>query len=575
MTARPASPPRERRPIEADHPRPAPPAPARRRSRYLYALLAAVALGVAVRAYLVLSEPFPLNDGGLFYVMIEDLRHSGYRLPAFTSYNSANIPYGYAPLGFYVAAALADLTPLGVIDLLRLLPLAVSCLMLVAFVQLARELLDSRAAVLAATAAFALVPRSSTWMLMGGGLTRSFGLLFAMLALREAYMLYSRRDARRILSCALFAGLTVLSHLGTAPFLAFSIVLFFLARGRSWHGVLSSLVVAAGATLVSAPWWLTVVSRHGFAPFLAAGATGGSVFDGPSARYQHLIELMRFGVGSTMEPLFPFIMVLGVLGGIVMVLRGRPLLPIWWVAILLLDHRAGATYTTIPIALLAGVGITRLLLPALARAWSSSAWYRPLDAGVGRLRALAWRSGPPALVLLALLLYCGFAAVTRNADLPGSEGPVLRGLTSDERQAMRWAARAAPPDSRFLVVDGWTWANDRWGEWFPVLGARVAVATVQGSEWLPNGEFERRVENHERLRSCANAGTSCLERWSRRSGTPFTHVYVPTTQDVPCCKALIDSLRASPGYVLSYPGPGAVIFERRNVAATSAADSTP
>jgi hypothetical protein len=76
MTARPASPPRERRPIEADHPRPAPPAPARRRSRYLYALLAAVALGVAVRAYLVLSEPFPLNDGGLFYVMIEDLRHS-------------------------------------------------------------------------------------------------------------------------------------------------------------------------------------------------------------------------------------------------------------------------------------------------------------------------------------------------------------------------------------------------------------------------------------------------------------------------------------------------------------------
>src|SRR3954468_24754441 len=143
--------------------------------RYPVALALAVALGIAVRAYHVLSQDFPLNDGGLFFAMVRDLQAAHYHLPAFTSYNDAGIPYGYSPLGFYLAGLLDDLTPLTLIDLFRWLPLTVSALTVVAFAWLARGLLSSRAAVVVSVLAFSLVPRSFIWMLMGGGLTRSLG----------------------------------------------------------------------------------------------------------------------------------------------------------------------------------------------------------------------------------------------------------------------------------------------------------------------------------------------------------------------------------------------------------------
>jgi len=90
---------------------------------YRQALIAAVLLGAAVRTYHVLSHGFPLNDGGLFFSMVRDLQAAHYRLPAFTSYNDAGIPYAYSPLGFYLAALVNDWTPLSLVDVFRWLPL--------------------------------------------------------------------------------------------------------------------------------------------------------------------------------------------------------------------------------------------------------------------------------------------------------------------------------------------------------------------------------------------------------------------------------------------------------------------
>ena len=245
---------------------------------YALALALAIALGVAVRAYHVLSQDFPLNDGGLFYAMTRDLQAAHYHLPAFTTYNDARIPYGYSPLGFYLAAAVDDLTPLTLLDAFRWLPLAASCLIVVAFAALARTLLASRAAVVAAVVAFALVPRSFVWMLMGGGLTRSLGLLFALVTLRQLVRMYTTRSWRLVPGVAAAAALTVLSHLGTAPFVGFSGLLFLLAYGRTRLAGAMSAAAAVGAAVLSAPWWATVLASHGPGPFIAAGATGGSIF---------------------------------------------------------------------------------------------------------------------------------------------------------------------------------------------------------------------------------------------------------------------------------------------------------
>ncbi|MDO9302752.1 MAG: hypothetical protein Q7T89_15305, partial [Anaerolineales bacterium] len=71
-------------------------------------LFTALLFGAVVRFVPAASNGFPLNDGGMFYTMIRDLQANHYILPQFTSYNFADIPFAYPPLGFYIAASLSD-----------------------------------------------------------------------------------------------------------------------------------------------------------------------------------------------------------------------------------------------------------------------------------------------------------------------------------------------------------------------------------------------------------------------------------------------------------------------------------
>ncbi|MDI3341947.1 MAG: hypothetical protein QJR03_15595 [Sphaerobacter sp.] len=225
-------------------------------------LAAAVLLGLVVRSALVARVSFPINDGGLFFVMIEELRRAHFVLPAFTSYNGDTIPYAYPPLGFYVSALLAEVLGASVIDLLRLVPVAVGTATIVAFNRLARAMVEPVTAA-AATFAFALVPAAFAWPSMGGGITRGFGLLFTVLALDQGYRLYVERQAWRVVPTALFCGLTVLSHPAYTWCLVYSMALLWVWFGRDRASSLLSLLVCLGTLVVSAPWWVTIVVRHG------------------------------------------------------------------------------------------------------------------------------------------------------------------------------------------------------------------------------------------------------------------------------------------------------------------------
>ena len=552
----------------------------RMRARLFFlAIGGAVLLGFVVRAAHVLAADFPLNDGGLFYAMVRDLQNAGYRLPDVTTYNRAGIPFSYAPLGFYVAAFLDDLTPLDLFAVFRFLPLVASGLSVAAFFLLARAMLSSRLAVVVAVFAFALIPRSFVWMLMGGGLTRSLGLLFALLALHQVYLLYTRREGRFILSAALFAGLTVLSHLETASFLAYSIVIFFLAYGRHRHGLVSSAAVALGTLAFTAPWWAAVLAEHGLAPFLAAGATGGTIFTGGLVRSDIVWSLVRFGASN--EPLFPLIGTLALLGVLACLAARSYLLPAWWVTIILLDWRAFKTFTTVPIALLAGIGVVSILAPFMTRlpgqlAAGSQALRRLNDDRPARpwpdhaLRALTL-----PLLLIFFLCYATFSALATGSAV-GGEVPFLVSLSRDERAAMQWVAYNTPPRSRFLILTGSGWPTDKTSEWFPVLASRQSVATVQGYEWLPNGAFDRQIDVYDQAQGCALRASVCIGAWSKEWGIPFTHLYVPKTPAGQCCTTLLFSVGDDPAYDLVYDGPGATIYTRRtNGPSTPAARSDP
>ena len=204
---------------------------------YALAIAGAVALGFLVRAGFVLGSGFPLNDGGLFYQMVRDLQHAHYAIPDTTTYNGDSLPFVYPPLGLYLAAMLNDVTGMGLATVFRVVPLVASTLTIGAFFLLARDMLKSRVAVIAAVFVFAVVPRSFLWLIMGGGVTRSFGLLFALLTMHAAHAMYTRADRRYAALAALFAALAFLCHIEMAWFAAFSSGLFFLAYGRNRAGV--------------------------------------------------------------------------------------------------------------------------------------------------------------------------------------------------------------------------------------------------------------------------------------------------------------------------------------------------
>lgn len=530
---------------------------------YQVGVAAAITLGVAVRAAHVLRHPFPLNDGGMFYAMTRDLQAAHYRLPDVTSYNGAGIPFAYPPFGFYVAALLNDLTPLGLFSIFRFVPLVATCLTLVAFFLLARGLLPRRDAVVASVFAFALIPRSAIWLLMGGGLTRAFGFMFALFAMRQVHQMYVHRSWRRLPGALILSVLTVLSHVETGWFLAFSIGLFWLAYGRNRQGALASLALAGGVLALSAPWWATVVSHHGIGPFLAANSSGGSVFSSGHVRTDVLLATLR--LVSTSEPFFPLLGTLGLLGVVAALASGRWLLPVWWLSIILLEARAFPTFTTAPVAMLAGIGLTEVLLPAVSRLAGgngasprAATRFRWSDRLLGGARSA---SGPVIVVGALLLCYTVPAALITKPGFAG-ESAYLVSLSREERDAMRWVAEETPPSSRFLLVTGEGWASDRNSEWFPVLAERESVATVQGTEWLPHQSYAIHVRAFDEAHECGYRTAECLEQWSADSRATFDYVYIPRTRAGQCCWTLVTSLRADPNYSLVYDEDGATIFSR-------------
>jgi hypothetical protein len=386
-------------------------------------------------------------------------------------------------------------------------------------------------------------------MVMGGGLTRSLGLLFALVTLRQLVRMYTTRSWRLVPSVAVAAALTVLSHLGTAPLVAFSGALFLLAYGRHQKAVLMSAVAAIGAAVLSAPWWGTVLAYHGPGPFIAAAATGGSIFR--ALNPADVVETLAHSGLGTGESVLALIGMLGALGFFYAMTMGDWVLPAWWITIIVMDARQGSTFATIPISMLAGVAVVHLLLPAMRRPLGVTLRRNP-----GRAR---WT---PAALLALFVVFSAATALTRSPKVVGGL-PDLVGLSPGERQAMAWVERETPASARLLVVAGTPWEIDKNSEWLPVLARRVSVATVQGYEWRPLGQFARKKREYIELQGCAWWVSACLTTWSRATGVGYTHVYLPKPAHGDCCRMLRYSLDRDPEYRLVYDGPGAALYARR------------
>lgn len=501
-----------------------------------------VCYALLVRLPAVMRVDFPLNDGGLFLRMVQELQSNGYILPAATHYNELDIPFAYPPLGFYLTGLVATASGMPLIDVFRFLPVVVAVACVVAFYALARTMLPHRLTAFAATLAYAVVPPSYLWLIMGGGITRAVGSFFSLLALRQAYLLFTAPHRRHIILLVLWFSLTTVSHLESLVLVGYSMMLFAFVFRRTL-GAVASLVVVGGASIViTVPWWGTVLAYHGLAPFLAVPGSG----DPWSVRLVQLLSLQVSGES------FPVIGSLALLGVIACVGTKRLLLPGWLLLAFLLPTRAADQRAVVPLAMLAAIGLVDVVIPLVA------------PVAKRQLAALPKPSQHPQATVTLIII--GLLALLSSFT---AAWPLHQSLTLGERSTMQWIARSTPPDSRFLVVTGEFWAMDRTAEWFPVLANRVSVATVQGTEWLTRTGFTYALERHEALQKCATVHIECVEQWAQTYDADFTHLYVnkrprrPNPAAAPCCQAVLLTLRDSPRYQLIFDSPEAAVYAAR------------
>ena len=508
----------------------------------------AILFGVLIRLYAAWKASFPMVDGGMFLTMARDLQASHYLLPAITSYNNIQIPYAYPPLGFYLLAGINDLFNISLLSLLKWLPAIFSSLTIPAFSLLAHCTLKTNYRAALATLIFALTPQAFEWQLMGGGLTRSLGALFAILVVYFAIRMFQEKSLKMMAGTILMGALTIYSHPEWALQAATASFLVWWFFGRNRVGTIQALAAVIGILALTAPWWDVIAVRHGLGTFLVASQTpqGGWLFWWPLAT-------MNF-TGSTNI----LVAGLGLIGIFICLKNKEYFLPAWVIACFLVDMRSANHVVPIQLALLATVTLREMVFP----------WFLvPRSNEIGKVPVV--KNAFHNRLCQALMVFL-FIALLSNSFTSVSNLAVFNVLQVQERQAMEWVRENTPADSHFVAIG---WMDSPWvsplTEWFPALSERYNLTTVQGREWLPGDQnVNPWIDNFEAIQSCQYQTIACLENWSVSHGEPFDYIYIslqnPTDPSGTIrLSSLYLSLSASQNYKLVYDGSTIKIYWRR------------
>ncbi|HSJ90255.1 MAG TPA: glycosyltransferase family 39 protein [Anaerolineales bacterium] len=487
-------------------------------------LIFAVALGTFLRFNPTLLAGFAINDGGMFAVMVDDLKTSHYRLPLFTTYNHLQIPFAYPPLGFYLGRIAADLFGWSAAQTVRWVPALIASLSIPAFYLLASRLLNDRYRAAISTLFFALMPRALSWYVMGGGLTRSPGQFFMLLTLATVVRIYKEQRKADVFWAGLFGGLAVMSHPEAAVHTFISALFLWLMLSRKRTTLLQSLLVGLTVLVVSAPWWGTVIHYHGLAPLLNGAATGQKAL-----AVFHLLFFV-----FTEEPYATVIAILGLVGLAHQLLQKQYLLPLWLALPFFVEGRSAAGPAAIPLAMLAAIGLVEVLFRGLGlRQDGTTTRAEPHPAGTA-----SPASDPvPAAernIWIYLALYLLFSAYQVGFQLSSAT------LYPPDRQAMEWVRKNTPAEARFLVLTGTSSVScDSVLEWFPALTGRQSLLTVQGTEWTQGANFNNYVRSTYAVQDCLLEGdAACLDSAVPRSD--YDYIYLSKQLRVDNCVLLAE-----------------------------------
>lgn len=494
-------------------------------------------VGLVLRAIPVALTDFPVNDGGLFLAMTRAIRDAGWALPATVAWNGTDLPFAYPPLAFYVAGALEAVFGVDLFSVFRWLPLLASTLIVPAVFLLGRAVLRSDLGGLVAALAYALAPASYVWMIQGGGVTRSPGLLLAVLAVWQTVYLVRLPTRRGAVVVGLLAGVTALVHPGAALFAAISGVLLLAFEGRTRQSLAHAAAALGIAVLVVLPWAAIVIARHGLAALTGVPSNGPDPLDA---------LLAVFAGRVTGIPFTSPLAILGAAMAVLSLIRRHWLLPVWFAASLVLSYQ----YAMIPFGMLIGVLAVDLVAVRATRGAPATA------ESAGR-----WIPLVGAVVLAGSFLIEGLASA---ATVLNPSAPV-HALGDERRQALAWVSANLDPVATFAVITDSEWSGDPDSEWFPLLAGRRSVATVQGSEWLGQDAFEAHVTAYRGLQACVRpASVQCVQDWLAE--WPVDYLYLPVgrlhgpNSPADCCAELRGVLLADPAFIVIHDGTDATIL---------------
>lgn len=514
----------------------------------LLILFTAILVGTWFRIMPAWMAGFPINDGGMFYTMIQNLQANHYIPPLYTTYNNLNIPFVYPPLGLYLGAVLSDLfnlsSPLPVI---QWLPGIINAFCIPAFYLLAREILGDKLQSAISTLVFALIPHMTAWFSMGGGLTRALGAFFMLLALKYIHGVFAKERKKDIWRAIIFSSLAALSHT-EAPVYIIAIAIYIWAmKSRSQKGLLNGILIAIGVLVLSIPWYGWVIYQHGFTPLISASQTGfhsiGSV-----------LKLINMDF-VTREPYLDVLGVLSILGAATLVARRTFFIPGMLIVVYLSQPRSAHTIANVPLAMAAGVFIGEILIPAITKIQES-----------GNKQNSKFRRS------LALFLFVLIPYLMSNSIYYGLRLSEMR-LSKGGRNAMQWIANNTPKDSEFLVITGEpSGFCDSASEWFPALTNRQSLATLQGNEWLQGQNFGEYVGYIQNLQACSKKGLACLLQEADHFGSNFDYLYLSLNSPTTNCnrtdasglnRGLILELENSVQFQAVFRSDDVLIFNKR------------
>jgi len=471
----------------------------------IFGLLVLV-VGVSVRINFVSGSSYPMNDGGFFFTMTEELIENGFRLPKFTSYNFSDIPFAYPPLAFYIVGIINKLSGISLLSLFRYFPLVISCLTIPAYYLLTGHFFKDKIYRLLTVYLFVTLPRSFEWFVMGGGITRSVGFLFAILAI---YFIWNSLEEDKfgpnLTWGAVFSGLTILSHPVTSLFLVFSVIVIYLYNYPFIikNGILLVFMIIG----ITSPWWITILGFHGISPYIGASNTG-------HLNWFEIKNLITLNFGYENQYFLSVVSLLAILGMFSKRKKMSLLLTIIWILGYFAIPRGGIDLLTAFLPALAVLGFEVVTNPWNKEERTEGGGNFPLQIGSKRTRTL----------LFFFILYLFLGAYTYKYVNNKFE---LR-LDRNNVMAMEWLKENTKETDSVLLVPTFNenryWWNDYISEWFPALSARKNVTTVQGYEWIP-AKFDERILMYTSLRSCG-LDYHCIQEWQLEFHIEVDYIYL-------------------------------------------------